>query len=112
MGDRSNVFIQMTQGEDGLWAGIGVYSHWGGTGFQDAAIKEIPSASRRLGDPSYFTRILIHRLLNADADPDSETGHGLWTEQPDDNEYPILVINAVSGEWGRVGDGAFRLSLS
>lgn len=110
MGDRSNVFIQ--QGvKDGKAYGVGVYSHWGGKTFQNSAIGLIPKAMRRAGDPSYFTRILIHNLLMLEASVESETGHGIWTEFPDDNEHPILVIDAETGKWAFVPEGEYRVPL-
>jgi hypothetical protein len=112
MGNRSNVFIQTDRQEDGTWRGIGVYSHWGGQSFQQTAIAQIPAARGRVGDPAYFARIIVHRLLHADADHESETGHGLWVEYPCDNEHPILVINAMTGEEWFCGDGDYRRDRS
>lgn len=98
MGDRSNVFIQMRRDEE-CWKGIGVYSHWGGQEFQNAAIAAAKLAAPRLGDDSYFARRLVHLLLSMEDREASETGHGLWTEQTGmpDNEHDILVINAETG---------------
>lgn len=102
MGDRSNFFIQQHKGAEdtvgeGSWVGIGLYSHWGGTDMQRTAIEAARASVGRLGDPSYFARRVIHKVLVACADPESETGCGLWTTGPDDNEYPLLVVNAHSG---------------
>ena len=101
MGDRSNIFVQQRRKENGEWTGIGVYSHWGGTSLHNAALAALPKAKGRIGDPSYFARILIHNVLIEAADPDSETGAGLWTSETgmDDNEHPVLVINAETGEF-------------
>jgi len=98
MGDRSNVYIIQGE-EDGLTYGVGVYSHWGGEAFQKAALSLVEKAAERAGDTSYFTRILIHNLLDAEADPDSPTGVGVWTTESgmDDNSHPILVIDARTG---------------
>lgn len=109
MGDRSNVFIQQDfDKESEKWAGIGLYSHWHGEDLHVTAIAEIEAASARKGDPSYFARILTQRVLNALADPDSETGFGLWTTGPDDNEYPILVINANTGQHWYADESTYR----
>jgi hypothetical protein len=41
---------------------------------------------------------VLHLTLNA-LDPEcSETGYGVWTDRMDDNEHPILVINATTGQ--------------
>jgi hypothetical protein len=118
MGDRSNVFIQTRRLEmtwpDGStvhrWAGIGLYSHWHGTDLHDAAIDAATSevARRRIGDESYFARIIVHRtLLTCAADADADTGFGLWTHDDGmpDNEHPVLVINALNGHHWFVAEG-------
>jgi hypothetical protein len=112
MGDRSNVFIQ--QGVHGNRAyGVGVYSHWGGRGFQDQAITMIDKARARIGDPAYFTRILVQNLLNAAFDADSETGGGIWAGEygMPDNEHPILVINADTGKYAFISDRSYLVPL-
>jgi hypothetical protein len=118
MGDRSNTFIQMESrpikynGEEALpqeWDGIGFYSHWGGTDSQVRAILAARESTDRLGDEAYFARRVIHKLLLAEADADSATGHGLWVTTPCDNEYPILVINANTGMAWLCGDNEYRL---
>lgn len=109
MGDRANIFIQTDKRADGLWNGIGVYSHWHGEGIHQAALAALPKAEGRIGDEAYFARIVIHNVLVAVADPDSETGTGLWTEYPCDNDgYPILVINAETGEHWFTGIDNYR----
>lgn len=109
MGDRSNVFIQTQPSLDGeRWSGIGIYSHWHGTALHDAALRALPKASGRIGDPSYLTRIIVHNVLHEIADVDSLTGFGLWVEYPDDNEHPILVINAMTGDHWLAGNATYR----
>jgi hypothetical protein len=104
MGDRSNVFIQQELTE-GQWTGIGLYSHWGGEDMQATALQAAVESTKRLGDESYFARRVIHKVLNS-VDPDAaETGHGLWTVAPPDNEYPVLVINSQTGAYWYVPDG-------
>lgn len=118
MGDRSNTFIQMDQrpqlfdGETPRpreWDGIGFYSHWGGTDSQLRAILSARASTERLGDESYFARRMIHKMMLAEANPDSATGHGLWVSQPPDNEHPILVINATTGMAWLCDDNEYRL---
>lgn len=98
MGDRANCFIQQTQDENGEWQGIGIYAHWAGKDLHTTVLEVLPLASGRIGDESYFARIVIHNTLLRLADPESETGFGLWTAHPDDNEHPILVVNALTGK--------------
>ena len=108
MGDRSNIFIQQEMGDDGQYVGIGVYAHSHGALLHDEAIALIPKASVRLGDTSYFARILIQNLLRGFASPDRDTGAGLWVSHPDDNEHPILVINAHTGEHWFCDEQSYR----
>jgi hypothetical protein len=88
MGDRANVQFAHRNGT------INLYAHWHGPNLAAAVVREMnePIARARWSDPSYFTRIVIHRVLDALADPNSETGFGLGCE-PDDNQYPILVLD-------------------
>jgi hypothetical protein len=109
MGDRANVFIQTDRDVASLeWDGIGVYAHWAGTSLHNAALAALPKAMNRRGDPSYFARIIVHNCLVAVADPNEETGAGLWTKYPDDNEHPILVLNAETGEHWYANEETFR----
>jgi hypothetical protein len=96
VGDRSNVFFQEVN-RDGKWIGLGLYSHWGGREAQQVVIDAAILSRPRLSDPSYFIRRTVQIALQR-MDPEaSEGGHGLWVAMPDDNEYPILVINAMTG---------------
>jgi hypothetical protein len=108
MGDRSNVFIQ-THKDGEVWAGIGIYAHWDGTTLHEVALDMLPKAMARKGDPAYFARILVHNVLDELADADSATGHGLWIDWPCDNQYPVLVVNAMTGEHWYSTDQAFML---
>lgn len=113
MGDRSNVFIQ--QGvKDGRAYGVGIYSHWHGTTLHDVALEVLPKASSRIGDPTYFTRIVLHNVLARIADVDSEAGFGLWTDSIGipDNEHDILVIDSKTGRYWWTGEGGYNLPES
>jgi hypothetical protein len=111
MGDRSNLFIQHRE-QDDTWQGVGLYSHWGGLDMHDIAIKAAQDSAGRLGDPSYFTRRVLQLILKA-MDPDAnETGFGIWTAQPDDNEYPVLVINGESGDCWYADDETYMFGPS
>jgi hypothetical protein len=108
MGDRSNVFIQ--QGEkDGKAYGVGIYSHWHGTTLHDVALEALPKAAGRVGDPSYFARIVIHNILARIADADSATGFGIYSDAhgAPDNGYDILVIDANTGRYWLTGEGGY-----
>lgn len=107
MGDRANTFIQTDNLGNGTWAGIGIYSHWHGTRLHATVLDHLPFAKQRLGDPSYFARIIVHRVLIDIADDTSPTGFGLWTTGPDDNEHPILVVNAMTGHHWYVDEGSW-----
>ena len=90
MGDSSNIYIQTERNAaDEEWDGIGLYSHWGGEGFQERALDALAAARDRIGDPSYFARIITAHVIDSVS--------GIWVRWPDDNEYDILVINAETG---------------
>lgn len=108
MGDRSNLFVQMHKRPDDEWDGIGLYAHWDGEDLHKVAIEVLPRALARMGDEAYFARILIHNVLHRLADPTMETGHGLWIDHPCDNEYDILVINALTGEYWMTDPESYR----
>ena len=101
MGDRANVFIQQERDPDGSdeWQGIGIYSHWDGVNLHRVVRDVLPLAKGRIGDPSYFARIVVQHTLARLAEAESETGFGLWVTHPDDNEHPIMVVNAMTGQW-------------
>jgi hypothetical protein len=97
MGDRANVYLRNDN------SGIGVYGHWAGLGMAEAAMAVLANDAfrKRLGDASYATRIAVQTIFAAvGADPNEETGFGLWTSAsgPDDNEYRFIVIDVDSGE--------------
>lgn len=106
MGDRANVFIQ--QDTDPIRrSGLGIYAHWAGLNLHTVALEGLSKAQPRIGDPSYATRIIVnHVLVRYDRNADTTTGFGLWTNYPDDNEHPYLIINAMTGDHWYVGDVA------
>jgi hypothetical protein len=94
MGDRSNIYFRK--------GGIGVYSHNGGTRMAEAAMRvlENPAFQRRVGDPSYATRIGVQTVLESlGSRATDETGVGLWDSHrgPDDNEHRFIIINVMNG---------------
>jgi hypothetical protein len=107
MGDRSNIYIQTDLTATG-WIGIGIYAHWSGRELHSVAISHIPHAQTRIGDPSYFARIIIHRTLNDLANVNYTTGFGLWTGAVPGSEHPVLVINALTGRYWFATDATYR----
>jgi hypothetical protein len=81
MGDRANVGIRTSNNNT-----IFLYLHWGGMDRHEILAKAISHAMVRDGDESYFTRILISRVI--DTDWDKETGVGMAI-----NELPAM------GDW-------------
>lgn len=85
MGDRANVIILQGNSDHP----VVIYSHWGGTTLESGALTEaVKSANTRIGDPHYFTAMLIADLIRRDLV--SGVGTSL-----DDNEHPIMVVNAI-----------------
>jgi hypothetical protein len=78
MGDRANVGIRTSNNNT-----IFLYLHWGGMDRHETLAKAISHAMVRDGDESYFTRILISRII--DTDWDKETGVGMAI-----NELPTM----------------------
>ena len=70
MGDRANIGIRTSNNNT-----IFLYLHWGGMDRHEILAKAISHAMVRDGDESYFTRILISRIV--DTDWDKETGVGM-----------------------------------
>ena len=87
MGDRANVGIRTSNNNT-----IFLYLHWGGMDRHETLAKAISHAMVRDGDESYFTRILISRII--DTDWDKETGVGMAiNELPSGGEYDVPVYN-------------------
>jgi hypothetical protein len=78
MGDRANIGIRTSNNNT-----IFLYLHWGGMDRHEILAKAISHAMVRDGDESYFTRILISRIV--DTDWDKETGVGMAI-----NELPTM----------------------
>jgi hypothetical protein len=80
MGARTNFTIVTTEDPN---QNINLYSHWGGdSGVIDLALA-LQKAMPRMGDTSYFVRILINALQD---DHDSETGYGLYVGEVNHEE--------------------------
>jgi hypothetical protein len=95
MGARTNFVIKTTEDPK---QNINLYSHWGGdSGVIDLAVG-LQKAMARMGDTSYFVRILINALQH---DHDSETGYGIYVgevthEESYDYKEVDLINNTVT----------------
>jgi hypothetical protein len=81
MGDRANVGIRTSNNNT-----IFLYLHWGGMDRHEILAKAISHAMVRDGDESYFTRILISRVIDTDWDKETNVGMSI-------NELPAM------GDW-------------
>ena len=70
MGDRVNLGIKTSSNDT-----IFLYLHYGGSDVHEVLAKAISHAMLRDNDESYFTRILVSRVI--DTDWDKQTGVGL-----------------------------------
>jgi hypothetical protein len=91
MGARTNFTIVTTEDPN---QNINLYSHWGGdSGVMDLALA-LNKAMPRMGDTSYFVRILINALQE---DHDSETGYGLYVGDVNHEEqYEYKEVNLIN----------------
>ena len=91
MGARTNFTIVTTEDPN---QNINLYSHWGGdSGVMDLALA-LNKAMPRMGDTSYFVRILINALQD---DHDSETGYGLYVGEVNHEEsYEYKEVNLTN----------------
>jgi hypothetical protein len=102
MGDRSNVVIQDKYGEntERVW----LYGHWSGAGILDAAV--VGATSGRTTDGPYLARIVFTSMTAGDT---GETGFGISTRMQD-NEHPIIVLDANADELWFEGDHGEELT--
>jgi hypothetical protein len=89
MGDRANVAI-LTEVDE---PPVIFYTHWRGHELPGALESAIEKARPRWHDWPYASRIILHDLLYALADPDQETGAGISVGSICDNEYAVLVVD-------------------
>lgn len=90
MGDRANVGVRTSNNNT-----IFLYLHWGGSDRHEILANAISHAMVRDGDESYFTRILVSRIV--DTDWDKSTGVGLAiNELPSSGDgYDIPVYDYI-----------------
>ena len=69
MGNRNSIEITYHTGDK-----VYLYSHWGGSELH-TIVNEALEENRRIGDESYFARILFSKMIAGDED--GETGFGI-----------------------------------
>lgn len=100
MGDRSSIIIR--QHDFGNDQGIEIYGHWAGTDIVNNLPKAITRARDRWDDESYFTRIIIHNILEDIAVANSSLGCGIeitdnyQISNHADLEYNPVIIDRVN----------------
>jgi len=98
MGARINFVFN-----DGTDHAVGFYSHWGADTWQEDLANAIRHAEPRLGDYSYWTRMVISYLIQDEVLQD--TGYGIFAMGADDvailwateNVHIDLVNKTVNG---------------
>lgn len=100
MGDRRMAEIKTSDGS------LYVYTHWHGYDFPKMARAAVKVAAPRLGDETYWVRIVVDQLTKAGRD--QETGFGLMLkpncEDSYNNDSPSVIIDAVTGEVTVIGE--------
>ena len=93
MGDRRMAEIKTKQGS------LYLYTHHHGYSFPKMARKAVETAKPRLGDESYWVRIVIDQMTKEARD--EETGFGIMLRPTAEDEYnngnPSLIIDATTG---------------
>lgn len=93
MGARVNFVF-----DDGTTNLVALYSHWGADSWQEDLAKAMVHASPRLGDYSYWTRMVISYLIQ-DHILD-ETGFGIYaidSKNVGDTWDEVVVIDVATG---------------
>lgn len=93
MGDRRMAEVKTSHGS------LYVYTHWYGSEFPKMAREAVEAAKGRLGDESYWTRIVVDQLTKPGRD--EETGFGLMLVPNAEDSYngdtPSIVIDSKDG---------------
>jgi len=93
MGDRRMAEIKTSDGS------LYVYVHWSGSQLPFMAQQAVLKANPRLGDESYWTRIVVDQLTKEGRD--RETGFGLMLKPNAEDSYnddkPSVIIDAKAG---------------
>ena len=101
MGDRANIGIRTSNNNT-----IFLYLHWGGMDRHEILAKAISHAMVRDGDESYFTRILISRVIDTDWNKETNVGMSInelpamgdWQDVPVYN-YTDKTISIYEEDW-------------
>lgn len=96
MGDRGNIFVVQKRDADERAIGVYLYTHWSGYRIKQVAAEALssPAGRARRSDPAYLTRIIFDVLTRGEQG--GETGYGISAVM-EDNEYPVVVIDATCG---------------
>jgi len=99
MGDRRMAEIKT---EDGS---LYVYTHWHGSQLPAMARAAAKAAACRLGDESYWVRIVVDQLCKDGRDQD--TGFGLMLKPNHEDSYngdsPSVILDAKTGKVKVIG---------
>ena len=92
MGARINYVFN-----DGTESAVVLYSHWGADAWQPSLSEAFRHAEPRLGDYSYWTRMVISSLINQTGEVMAETGFGIYAVNPKAtwNFDKTVIINLV-----------------
>lgn len=90
MGDRANVGIRTSNHNT-----IFMYLHWGGSDRHEILANAISHAMVRDGDESYFTRILVSRVVDTDWNKDTGVGMAINELPSSGDGYDIPVYDYV-----------------
>jgi len=89
VGDRANVCVVMDH-EGGYSGSVYFYTHWHGAELP-RLVQRALGRRQRWDDPAYLARIIFSEMIRDDVG--GETGFGISLEVQD-NEYPLLVVDA------------------
>lgn len=99
MGDRANIIVK----QQGNEFPVVIYSHWGGSelakGYDGPLGAAMDAAVGRVGDPNYYTALLLRSLF--DAGIVSGVGTTL-----DDNEHLVAIVDSMTGTLTYASEGA------
>ncbi len=87
MGDRLNIIIKQGSGKPSVI----LYSHWGRTTLEEGLLgRAIEDAVDRIGDPGYFTAIMVGQL--------GDQVSGIGTSLDDLDAGYVAVVDAMTGQ--------------
>ena len=100
MGDRRMAKIKTDEGS------LYVYTHWHGSVLPKLAREAVKAAEPRLGDISYWVRIVVDQLCKDGRD--KETGFGIMLKPNHEDEYnngkPSVIIDSKTGTVKVIGE--------